>query len=145
MKKSLNKELLIEKIKAQLIANAAHLGLSDLTLQNMISSALESKPGTQIKECINTGKGNSGSLEVEQKKCKFYHLMPHHPLPSCFDYSRVSSKLDPICALFGVMRREDKGRETIVNSETICRTNRYVKMYLNQLGHHRDRREYFFY
>ena len=90
----------------QLVENATYLGLSELTIQNMLKSALESNPGLKIhmKHKVEALRG---------KECKYYDLMPHHPLPNCVQFENKSSVFDLIGALFGKEKRMDKGVKTV--------------------------------
>lgn len=114
-----------------IVNNATYLGLSELTIQNMLQSAFESKPGLKlyVKHTEDRKKG---------AKCKHYELMPHHPLPNCVHYENKTSELDMLGAIFGKAKRLDKGLRTVWNGRNI-RANRYVEYIMNQLGHYRDR------
>lgn len=122
---------IIKRIIRILIMNATRMGLSDLTLQNMITTALESNPGTLIKVSNKSEEGYEG------KRCKYHDLMPHHPLPNSTSYARKKSRLDQLCALFGKIRREDTGINRITNGKNV-RANRYVRYQMNLLGQLRD-------
>jgi capsule polysaccharide export protein KpsC/LpsZ len=89
-----------------LVKNAAYLGLSESTIQNMLQSAFESNPGLKIM-IKHKGDKKLG------KKCKYNDRMPHHPLPNCVRYENKTSKLDMIGAIFGTAKRLDKGVRTM--------------------------------
>lgn len=105
MKNNQNKDQ-IRLLTNQLVKNATYLGLSESTIQNMFQPAFESKAGLTIK--VNEpGDGDMGN------KCKYYTQMPHHPLPNCVHYESKTSAFDILGAIFGKLKRLDKGERTI--------------------------------
>lgn len=123
----------LEVLTAQIVKNAAYLGISDSTLKDMVTTALNSNPGLEIEMQYTAG-------SEDKKHCKHYHLMPHHPIPNSIEYSRTQSRFDPICALFGILKRENTGKQYVKNYTNI-NANRFVKYFMNYLGHLRDRGE----
>lgn len=87
--------------------NAAYLGLSDSTVRNMLKSALGLN-GVEIKR-------NFKESYPEDKACKHFDRMPHHPLPNVSSFVNSPSGFGIIGALFGKLLREEKGNIKLSN------------------------------
>lgn len=99
----------LKDLTSILLDNATYLGLSDSTVQNMLESALESDPGVSIRKPTYTAETD------KDRRCRFYDLMPHHPLPNVSSFINTPSKFGIVSALFGILRREEKGQIKLSN------------------------------
>ena len=122
----------MKNLKTQLLKNATYL-LGDSKIQDIVNQALAS-----ISMRTTNAHFTSSENSIGKHRCKHFHLMPHHPLPNCLEYSRENSKYDIVSALFGKVRRENKGKELITNWKNV-KANKFVQYYMNYLGHLRDK------
>lgn len=122
----------MKKILTNVIKNATYL-IGDSKIKDIVTQALSSISSRTI-----TARKNPTGKHAIGRKCRHYSLMPHHPLPNSIEYSRENSNYDVISALFGNVRRENKGSERITNWKN-DRANRFVRYYMNYLGHLRDK------
>ena len=122
----------MKELLTNILKNATYV-VGDSKIQDIVNQALASISSKSI-----TFRPSETTAKSQREKCRHYNKMPHHPLPNSVEYTRENSNYEMVSALFGIIRRENKGKENITNW-TNYKANRYVRYYMNYLGHLRDK------